>query len=547
MESNRYLNVLDLNDWFHILTGPLGGSPWWKVIRIGDLLGKAPKTGPTKVVAASDTPNAEARADYECDGTADDVEIQAALDALPAFGGTIRLLEGTYVLGASITTPADCCLEGNGWATILDMTGGNYGIITGDRCAVRSLKMKGNITPPIYSGIGITVGNHCVVERIWVSESQLGIDIVSKTNVYVRDVRFDHIHDGAGQAPCIHAWGSSVVFVDGIYIDTADRGFEVEAGTKDFYAQNGYLKSIYVAGSYSFTLDVHTHDGEDGVENVVYENFYLEDCYGINITGRAAAADKARNITLKNITIIDPYDGGTQTYSVDIRDAINVNIENLKIRSTTSAGDLFVSDSVDIVLAGLDIDMDYRVYVQGESITIKDSFLRNTGGIAAIRIKLADYVLVDNVHIYDVEGTMGGIRADISCNDIKIRDCTIIAHVGTPGQYAIRIGDATTVDTSILDNNFEGAFTVSGIRVQGTNTVIKGNRGFVTENGGISGAIATGGTIAHGLDETPTIVQVNAAEAGPTDITISVDAANITVNFGGGGNKTFYWYARFCP
>lgn len=43
----------------------------------------------TFVVAASDaSPGSKKRADYICDGTADDVEIQAALDALPAGGGT---------------------------------------------------------------------------------------------------------------------------------------------------------------------------------------------------------------------------------------------------------------------------------------------------------------------------------------------------------------------------------------------------------------------------------------------------------------------------
>lgn len=49
------------------------------------------------VVAASDSLHKE-RADYVCDGISDDIEIQAAIDALPSGGGVVALLEGTYII-----------------------------------------------------------------------------------------------------------------------------------------------------------------------------------------------------------------------------------------------------------------------------------------------------------------------------------------------------------------------------------------------------------------------------------------------------------------
>jgi len=61
---------------------------------------KGDVSGATFVVAASDSLNKE-KADYICDGVADDVEIQAALDAL-TFGGKILLMEGTYNFSNSI-------------------------------------------------------------------------------------------------------------------------------------------------------------------------------------------------------------------------------------------------------------------------------------------------------------------------------------------------------------------------------------------------------------------------------------------------------------
>ena len=57
----------------------------------------------TYVVAASDAPlHVRRQADYVCDGVADNVEIQAAIDALPAVGGVVRLSEGNFVLAFSI-------------------------------------------------------------------------------------------------------------------------------------------------------------------------------------------------------------------------------------------------------------------------------------------------------------------------------------------------------------------------------------------------------------------------------------------------------------
>lgn len=72
----------------------------------------------TLIVAASDAPSkVRARADYICDGTDDDVQIQAALDALSQ--GTVLLTEGTYTIGASIEMRTKKGLIGIGISTVL--------------------------------------------------------------------------------------------------------------------------------------------------------------------------------------------------------------------------------------------------------------------------------------------------------------------------------------------------------------------------------------------------------------------------------------------
>jgi len=88
----------------------------------------------TKVVAASDsigTPTA----DYTCDGTDDEVQINQAITDLGATGGTVMLLDGTFNLGATITMASNVNLRGNGWGTVItvaDAEASKFNFITCD-------------------------------------------------------------------------------------------------------------------------------------------------------------------------------------------------------------------------------------------------------------------------------------------------------------------------------------------------------------------------------------------------------------------------------
>lgn len=82
----------------------------------------------TLTVCASDS--REKYADYRCNGTNDNVEIQAALDALPATGGEVVLLDGTYNIEASLVLDSYQTLRGCGRNTILTTTTADVDIIT---------------------------------------------------------------------------------------------------------------------------------------------------------------------------------------------------------------------------------------------------------------------------------------------------------------------------------------------------------------------------------------------------------------------------------
>jgi len=77
----------------------------------------------TFVVAANDSSTlSKYQADYLCDGTADEVQINAALTALPSTGGTVVLMEGAYRISAPIVLVKNSALRGVGGGKSVQIT-----------------------------------------------------------------------------------------------------------------------------------------------------------------------------------------------------------------------------------------------------------------------------------------------------------------------------------------------------------------------------------------------------------------------------------------
>jgi parallel beta-helix repeat protein len=76
----------------------------------------------TVVVAAYNSLHPE-KADYQCDGSHDEVEIQAALDSLPSTGGQVVLLDGTFNVESDIgRNISNITIRGQGKSTVLTTT-----------------------------------------------------------------------------------------------------------------------------------------------------------------------------------------------------------------------------------------------------------------------------------------------------------------------------------------------------------------------------------------------------------------------------------------
>ena len=99
----------------------------------------------TVLVAASDSLEAsKAQADYVCDGVADQIEIQRALNALGTRGGTVSLTEGTFHLSGDLNIPSDTVFEGQGPdATWLEWSSGRVKCEKRENIVLRNFKTTG--------------------------------------------------------------------------------------------------------------------------------------------------------------------------------------------------------------------------------------------------------------------------------------------------------------------------------------------------------------------------------------------------------------------
>lgn len=125
--------------------------------------------------------------DYLCDGTADEEEIQAAIDAMPD-GGTVVLLEGTYVLSNTwlVISNDHVTIRGAGSATILTA---QYNLsapliwMEGDYGTIGQMQIIGGDFSVLLQREGVLIrGKHCTVDSAIFSEVSSSVYIDTAAN-----------------------------------------------------------------------------------------------------------------------------------------------------------------------------------------------------------------------------------------------------------------------------------------------------------------------------------------------------------------------------
>ncbi len=260
----------------------------------------------TLFVAASDAlDKCRAQADYICDGVADDVQINAAMAALPAAGGRVVLSEGTFVLAESIVFPDDnIVLEGQGWCTGIIATA----LATGDHaiqmigkvfCCVKNLAILGS------AGTGNTV--HC----IFIDD---GSDMFIIDGVYI----------AASDADGIHVEGTVTQYgvIKGCYINATDGygiyiSMDAANTSLSFKIHDNHIESAGGAGIYFGQCNGHYY-------HEINDNLIISCDYGVDYGVATVPTFGLMEASIINNTIIDATNDGIRLLS----DSDNNFIEN---------------------------------------------------------------------------------------------------------------------------------------------------------------------------------------------------------------------------
>jgi hypothetical protein len=180
---------------------------------------------------------------------------------------------------------------------------------------------------------------------------------------------------------------------------------------------------------------------------------------------------------------------------------------------------------------------EYNLLIDENADTLTlEGFKSIQGGFGGIRcLEGCDGVVFQGG--YAINALADGYRVN-SATNVHFRG--VVSTGNTGDDISLKNTSGPPTNCSIID-----CITDGSIISNGTGHVIRGNTNFTTENGGVSSAIASGGTIAHGCDLTPTKISVSPADSGVTDFYATVDVTNITVTYSGGGTHAFNWHVEF--
>lgn len=173
---------------------------------------------------------------YYCDGTADDIQIQAAITALSS-GGVLHLKQGTYSISAVIALANNIIIEGEGiGVTIIQQATGINGDVfagsTKSNFQIRDLSIDGNKAnnPTGDNGISLTDCTDFTIEKVSSYNNTLKGFVTGGAcadGSFIRCEGYSNTQDGIGIASPTTASGTycdRISIIDGYFHDNTQYG-----------------------------------------------------------------------------------------------------------------------------------------------------------------------------------------------------------------------------------------------------------------------------------------------------------------------------------
>lgn len=493
----------------------------------------------TIVVAASDSSaKSKAQADYVCDGIDDQVEIQAAINALPDAGGKILLLEGRYIKGnsAAIDLPSNTIFESLG-TIIIKPDAGNIPYIL--KCdSVDNVKIIGGV----YDGNN---NNHTTI-----TGNAYNIYFINTTNSEINHVTSQNAGTTADSGYSIYINGCTNISVhDCIDINALHSAYTIYSGCTHINLYNNFSINSQRHG-----FNVHNVSKCNISNNIVYGG-----SRGITFAGTVTDVNFVSNfISGTTSSAVGLYGTSFSRLKIDYNTIIScgrstsqpaIFLDNTAT-NTSASGNSIYDAYMGIGLYGTYLTANGNciygsatgIYVTGTRCSIQNNMLHTTttygiwvnGGAnnticenglndchsPAIYLVNADNTLIRN-NIFTT--TSGGIYVKI---DVNSSSC-----IATNNKFY----DVGTINI-IIDN-------------YASDTVISKNNGYATENTGTATITSTATTVnvTHGLAAAPTRVLLSptTATAGK-QFYVSAKAATtftITIDSAAEADISFDWQA----
>lgn len=447
------------------------------------------------LVAANDSSQADKdAADYVADGTADDAEIQAALDAADPAGsgrktGKVYLFAGTYNVSTSITIENNTTIAGAGRGTLLSLISTTSAVkvltnddtTTGEGVTIQNLRIDGN-NGTVGAQYGIYLdgmgGGTGASARQGAKVNNVVLTRFNTANMYLSSSYHGTFSGITSQAS------------DGDGIGMTGSGYNVFTGNS---AQGNTGDGFDIANSNTITITGNTIQNNSAAGIATSSSPSV-----LTITGNTIRSNGVNGITFAQTTYSTV--SGNNIYA-NTGDGINTNINTTSI--TYSGNNLYnnsgdgieIAASFNTVTGNTFISNTNAVLVSGGGNEISGNTMRSnsTAGVSlngasadnntvsgniissnssyGVYLAGADKNNVVGNRIYDNGGltTNNGIYLTNSDNN-GIQSNTLTDGNASSNNYSINIFDSTS-DTNYLSDNTLGTGSVND---SGTGTIYGG-------------------------------------------------------------------------
>ena len=513
---------------------------FFKEITVDNLIAAVGRTA-TYVVAASDAPALiKAQADIVVVGNADD-EIQLAITTVnTSGGGKVYLTEGLYPISDTINLCSNITLQGAGkHLTKLRLNDNTAHTIlylnNVSRITISDIEIDGNKDNNTWnSGGGYEWGQNGILNRYGGSEIiirdsyihdtwTMGIMFASTQNSFV----VDNIFKNCPLCGLELAGANNTIVKGNLFVDCGQTAAGPSGAQAAFESYN-MLNSVF-SNNILVNSAFYAFLARNGMYNSIVANNII---YGaiVGITAQGATDPFSQNIIEGNVikasnTGIKIEGSATAQYNI-ISNNLFVPIE---------IGQYFTNYGIE-----LGAQSSYNKIVNNSFHTVRGYvlYLHGTG-----------HNLVANNSIVDCAWDSSPDAAGIYLESTE-QNNKVIGNYIFNSTDAMKYGiiEAVGATNNVFEGNFIQGWATSPATFEGTNTVVRSNQGYISENS--SKATMVNGnsslTVNHGLSANATAVQLTGTHAEVKDcIVTNITSTQFTITASSNvtANRDIYWRA----